>query len=80
MGTRSISEKSTGTDALRAGDGSDSATQHESDPEAPAQQPEAGSEKPQLVSPDGGLQAWLVVVGAWCTSFCSFGWLNSKSF
>lgn len=28
-------------------------------------------------APDGGLQAWLVVVGAWCVSFCSFGWLNS---
>ncbi|KAH7131116.1 major facilitator superfamily transporter [Dactylonectria macrodidyma] len=28
-------------------------------------------------APDGGLKAWLVVLGAWCTSFCSFGWLNS---
>ncbi|EXJ79035.1 hypothetical protein A1O3_08536 [Capronia epimyces CBS 606.96] len=27
--------------------------------------------------PDGGLAAWLVVLGVWCTSFCSFGWLNS---
>ena len=27
--------------------------------------------------PDGGLQAWLVVLGVWCTSFCSFGWINS---
>ncbi|KAH7161959.1 hypothetical protein B0J13DRAFT_614645 [Dactylonectria estremocensis] len=27
--------------------------------------------------PDGGLAAWLVVFGAWCSSFCSFGWLNS---
>ncbi|KAF5707005.1 hypothetical protein LB506_009981 [Fusarium annulatum] len=27
--------------------------------------------------PDGGLAAWLVVLGAWCTSFCSFGWINS---
>lgn len=35
--------------------------------------------KPQPVdAPDGGLAAWLVVVGAWCTSFCSFGWLNSE--
>uniref|UniRef100_A0A8H7K4V0 Major facilitator superfamily (MFS) profile domain-containing protein n=1 Tax=Bionectria ochroleuca TaxID=29856 RepID=A0A8H7K4V0_BIOOC len=34
---------------------------------------------PQLtnVAPDGGTAAWLVVLGAWCTSFCSFGWLNS---
>lgn len=29
--------------------------------------------------PNGGLRAWLVVVGAWCTSFCSFGWINSTS-
>lgn len=28
-------------------------------------------------APDGGLAAWLVVVGAWCTAFCSFGWINS---
>ncbi|KAJ4177350.1 hypothetical protein NW755_013901 [Fusarium falciforme] len=28
-------------------------------------------------APDGGTAAWLVVLGAWCTSFCSFGWLNS---
>ena len=27
---------------------------------------------------DEGLTAWLVVVGAWCTSFCSFGWINSE--
>ncbi|RDW91653.1 hypothetical protein BP5796_02818 [Coleophoma crateriformis] len=27
--------------------------------------------------PDGGLRAWLVVLGAWCGLFCSFGWLNS---
>jgi hypothetical protein len=30
-------------------------------------------------APDGGLTAWLVVLGAWCTSFCSFGWINSMS-
>lgn len=29
--------------------------------------------------PDGGFTAWLVVFGAWCTSFCSFGWLNGSS-
>jgi hypothetical protein len=28
--------------------------------------------------PDGGFAAWLVVLGTWCTSFCSFGWLNSR--
>ncbi|KAF7557994.1 hypothetical protein G7Z17_g280 [Cylindrodendrum hubeiense] len=32
---------------------------------------------PSHDAPDGGLAAWLVVLGAWCASFCSFGWLNS---
>ena len=26
--------------------------------------------------PDGGLKAWLVVAGAFCCLFCSFGWIN----
>lgn len=26
---------------------------------------------------DGGWTAWLVVLGAWCASFCSYGWINS---
>jgi hypothetical protein len=30
-------------------------------------------------APDGGAAAWLCVLGAWCTSFCSFGWINSES-
>jgi hypothetical protein len=30
-------------------------------------------------APDGGMVAWLVVLGAWCTSLCSFGWINSMS-
>ena len=40
---------------------------------------EVKNPSPGLASkaPDGGLVAWLVVLGAWCTSFCSFGWLNS---
>lgn len=28
-------------------------------------------------APDGGLTAWSVILGLWCTAFCSFGWLNS---
>ncbi|KOC10502.1 monocarboxylate transporter [Aspergillus flavus AF70] len=36
-----------------------------------------GPEDQPDAPPDGGLTAWLVVVGAWCTSFCSFGWVNS---
>ncbi|KAL4807913.1 major facilitator superfamily domain-containing protein [Aspergillus unguis] len=47
-------------------------------PPAQEQDPEKA---PQSVSsdsvPDGGTTAWLVVLGCWCTSFCSFGWLNS---
>ena len=26
--------------------------------------------------PDGGLEAWLVVMGGFCTVFASFGWIN----
>ncbi|CAK7264705.1 hypothetical protein SEPCBS119000_001130 [Sporothrix epigloea] len=45
--------------------------------------PPGGVDLAQTVSfsfhdvPDGGYRAWLVVFGAWCTSFCSFGWINS---
>ena len=28
-------------------------------------------------APDGGLTAWLVILGSWCVLFCSFGWINS---
>lgn len=27
--------------------------------------------------PDGGVAAWLVVLGAWCCSLSSPGWINS---
>ncbi len=30
--------------------------------------------------PDGGTAAWLAVLGAWCCSFSSPGWVNSKYF
>jgi hypothetical protein len=42
---------------------------------------ELSAEPPKWVNdaPDGGAPAWLCVLGAWCTSFCSFGWLNSSS-
>ncbi|KFZ23729.1 hypothetical protein V502_01794 [Pseudogymnoascus sp. VKM F-4520 (FW-2644)] len=29
------------------------------------------------IRPDGGLEAWMVVAGAWGSSFCSWGWINS---
>lgn len=35
---------------------------------------------PQQVAhhfPEGGLKAWMVVLGCWCTSFASFGYVNS---
>jgi hypothetical protein len=48
--------------------------------------PEKGGEvpKPAVVPgginpadfPDGGLQAWLVVLGGWCCLAASFGWIN----
>ena len=28
--------------------------------------------------PDGGIEAWLVVFGAFLVLFCSFGWINCK--
>jgi hypothetical protein len=28
--------------------------------------------------PEGGSQAWTVVLGAWCCSFCCYGWINSE--
>ncbi|TIC91265.1 putative transporter MCH4 [Colletotrichum higginsianum] len=64
----------------------DSSSDHPStiqqpDPEKSAGAPTpAGGAKPSYPgsdAPDGGVVAWLVVLGAWCTSFCSFGWVNS---
>jgi hypothetical protein len=46
-----------------------------SDPEkAPA--PPAGPNPDDF--PDGGIEAWLVVLGAFCTIFASFGWINCE--
>jgi hypothetical protein len=28
--------------------------------------------------PDGGWEAWLMVVGGFCTVFSSFGWINCE--
>ena len=36
--------------------------------------PHAGTDPSAF--PDGGLEAWLVVSGAFCCLFCSFGWIN----
>ncbi|KAM5352807.1 hypothetical protein ACJ41O_005529 [Fusarium nematophilum] len=51
-----------------------------SDPGNEKSDVEEGGTQPDIPgsgAPDGGLVAWLVVLGAWCTSFCSFGWINS---
>ncbi|KAM6537994.1 hypothetical protein FALCPG4_003885 [Fusarium falciforme] len=48
--------------------------QEKSDIEEGSTQP---TPPPKSGAPDGGLRAWLVVLGVWCTSFCSFGWINS---
>ncbi|KAI1203409.1 major facilitator superfamily domain-containing protein [Nemania serpens] len=38
----------------------------------------AGDNKPADAGPpDGGATAWLAVLGGWCCSFCSPGWINS---
>lgn len=47
------------------------------DPEAAKKEAVAAPSGPDPASfPDGGLQAWLVVLGGFCTIFASFGWIN----
>jgi len=42
------------------------------------QQEEAKPAAPAMPTfPEGGSQAWGVVIGCWCTSFASFGIVNS---
>ncbi|KAK5168867.1 uncharacterized protein LTR77_006176 [Saxophila tyrrhenica] len=43
-------------------------------PEKP-QGPPPGAFDPRQ-NPDGGLKAWLCVLGGFCSLFCSFGWIN----
>ncbi|KAF7558189.1 hypothetical protein G7Z17_g122 [Cylindrodendrum hubeiense] len=50
------------------------------DKSSATEQPDAEAAPPagyKSDAPNGGTKAWLVVLGAWCTSFCSFGWINS---
>ena len=47
---------------------------HEDDAEKATQPKHPGND-----APDGGALAWFVVLGAWCASFCTFGWLNSMT-
>lgn len=55
-----------------------SSEQH--DAEKPNHQPQSNKNHnpPAGDFPDGGTAAWLVVAGAWCAAFCSFGWINSE--
>ena len=53
---------------------SSSADVHDNDTEKAIQPKQPGNDVP-----DGGIVAWLVVLGAWCASFCTFGWLNSTT-
>jgi hypothetical protein len=62
----------------------DSIPEREAEPE-PEPRPELGTKlKIELTRPnpddfpDGGLQAWLVVVGGFCAVVCSFGWINCE--
>ena len=34
-------------------------------------------EKPTTKFPEGGIRAWLVVLGAFCVSFSTFGYMNA---
>ncbi|KAL2827332.1 putative monocarboxylate transporter [Aspergillus cavernicola] len=38
---------------------------------------EAKKDQPQVAFPEGGISAWSVVAGAFCISFCTFGYLNA---
>jgi hypothetical protein len=45
------------------------------DPEKAASNTSLAAPVPNL-PPDGGTQAWLVVLGGFCVVFASFGWIN----
>jgi len=46
----------------------------------PGDKPGDSTELEDAGPPDGGVAAWLVVMGAWCCSFSSPGWINSMYF
>ena len=46
----------------------------------PGDKPEDATQLEDAGPPDGGAAAWLVVLGAWCCSFSSPGWMNSTYF
>ena len=71
---RSIEEETENSDH-KAQNSNASSTLQGHDAEKASQPKPSGSDPP-----DGGTVAWLVILGAWCISFCSFGWLNSNFF
>lgn len=64
---------------------SDLSSETERDPEdargpIPCDKPGDATKLEDAGPPDGGAAAWLVVLGAWCCSFSSPGWINSTYF
>lgn len=75
--TQNVDEKTVGTVNSRQVDVPDSQVLQRGDG---SEGQEAGNDTDDEDEfPDGGTTAWLVVVGAWCVSFCSYGWINSRS-
>lgn len=40
--------------------------------------PESSDDDDQTPPSDGSTRAWLMILGTWCCSFCSYGWINSE--
>jgi hypothetical protein len=62
------------------------APQNDSEKSLSSRDGDTVTEKPTLPKPsdpsqfpDGGLRAWIVVIGAFCCIFCSLGWVNCKN-
>lgn len=45
----------------------------------PGEKPKAPAGFDPSSFPDGGMEAWLAVSGAFCCLFCSFGWINGDT-
>ena len=69
-----IIEKEPGKTGYQARASNALASLHDNDAEKATQPKHPGND-----APDGGTLAWLVALGAWCASFCTFGWLNSMT-
>ncbi|UNI17429.1 hypothetical protein JDV02_003772 [Purpureocillium takamizusanense] len=67
----SSSEKHPAGAAVRSGDAKPG-----QDPPLPAPAPAGGGPPGPGDFPDGGVEAWLVVLGGWCALFCTFGLIN----